>query len=226
MLQRRPVEPPDRAPHRSRRGPSAPMPLPAEMPGSCFRRSAVARRPVFGLLHANARQTRRHRYESYHTFYRQAAMPPLSRGMDTKPLALVALLLFAAPLSAGELPDCPKCRKPVVQSRAGQPEDALDVLNRQRAARGLYAYVRDEGLTRAAKGCAQFRAERRIHLHTSNDFAALQPGVKAPVAGCAAWPRGSGFGACEAYSRRWRRCGAAWCVGVDGLVYCHAFFAD
>ena len=145
--------------------------------------------------------------------------------MDTIKLALVALLSFAAPLSAGELPNCPNCARPHQQSRAHEPQDALEVLNRQRAARGLRPYLRDEGLTRAAMGCAKFRAERLIRGHTANDFASLPKGVHAPVAGCAAWPKGGGFGACEAYGR-WRYCGAAWCVGRDGLVYCHAFYRN
>ena len=38
--------------------------------------------------------------------------------------------------------------------------DGLDEVNAVRAARGLRRFVRDNDLTRAAAGCADFRAER------------------------------------------------------------------
>lgn len=100
--------------------------------------------------------------------------------------------------------------------------DALAQLNAQRAARGLRPYQHDPLLAEAAARCAAFRAERRITGHTSNDFAFLQ-GVTAAAAGCAAWPQGIGFGACEMYAPNYTHAGAAWVVGADGRVYCHLF---
>ena len=112
----------------------------------------------------------------------------------------------------------------VSSTRAAErsPYDALDVLNRQRAARGLRPYVRDEGLTRAAIAACHYRAKYRIAGHSSNDFGFLPRGVTAPVAGCACWSPGDGFGACAAYEN-WARAGAAWCRGKDNRVYCHLF---
>lgn len=100
--------------------------------------------------------------------------------------------------------------------------DALDEVNAKRAARGLAPFVRDADLTRAAAGCADFRAERLMAGHTRNDFAALPPGSTARAAGCAAWPQGMGFGSCCLYER-WTFAGAAWALGRDGKRYCHLF---
>ena len=99
-------------------------------------------------------------------------------------------------------------------------DDALDLVNQQRAARGLPPYQRDEGLTIAAQRAADHRAFNRIIGHTGNDFQFLPPGVSADAAGCAAWP--DGFGACCMFES-WHRAGAAWAIGRDGLKYCHLF---
>lgn len=107
---------------------------------------------------------------------------------------------------------------------AHEPQDALDRLNYQRAQQGLYAYERDPELTKAALAIAKYRADHGIRLHTANDFNFLPKGTFAPMAGCAAWSYGHGFGACGVYERKYKRCGAAWCVGRNGLVYCHAFY--
>ena len=104
-------------------------------------------------------------------------------------------------------------------------DDALAVVNAQRAARGLKPFLPDVGLYRAAAGCADYRAQYGMAGHTSNDFAALPPGTRAPVAGCAAWAKGGGFGACALYEN-WTYAGCAWTEGRDGRMYCHAFYSN
>ncbi|MDE2102006.1 MAG: hypothetical protein KGL39_32470 [Patescibacteria group bacterium] len=69
--------------------------------------------------------------------------------------------------------------------RAAEPVEALKEVNIYRARRGLRPFRYDEGLTRAAKGCAKFRADRLIEGHY-RDFAALPRGTTASAAGCAA----------------------------------------
>jgi hypothetical protein len=100
--------------------------------------------------------------------------------------------------------------------------DGLGEVNAARAARGLRPYVYDEGLARAAAGCATFRAERLMAGHTSNDFSALPPGAHASAAGCAAWEPRLGWGACATYDN-YTYCGAAWKMGRDGRRYMHLF---
>ncbi len=108
---------------------------------------------------------------------------------------------------------------------AGQPlqaEDALDQVNKQRAARGLPPYLRDDGLTAGAINVANFRASRLMFHHTSNDFQGLPAGVSAAASGCAAYPKSYGFMACAVYERH-RHAGAAWVLGRDGKMYCQIF---
>jgi hypothetical protein len=111
---------------------------------------------------------------------------------------------------------------PVLTSVA-TPEEVLAEVNAQRAKRGLRPFLLDLKLSEAAFNCAVFRAYNRIEGHTSNDFAYLPQGAKANCAGCAAWPQGMGFGACELYSN-FRYAGVAFCIGRDGKRYCHAFY--
>ena len=54
------------------------------------------------------------------------------------------------------------------------------------AARGLRPFIRDEGLTQAARACAAFRARSLLFGHTGNDFAFVPAGTSASSAGCAA----------------------------------------
>jgi hypothetical protein len=100
--------------------------------------------------------------------------------------------------------------------------DALDEVNATRAARGLAPFIRDDNLTAAAAGCAEFRAARLMAGHTSNDFAALPPGTSASASGCAAWPVGLGWGSCCTYDR-YTYAGAAYAMGRDGRRYMHLF---
>jgi Cysteine-rich secretory protein family len=98
--------------------------------------------------------------------------------------------------------------------------DALDEVNRQRAARGLPPFQRDDGLTAAAKAAATHRAANRIEGHTSNDFAFLN-GASASSAGCACWGIGEGFGSCCIYEG-YTYCGAA-AVESGGRRWMHVF---
>ena len=81
----------------------------------------------------------------------------------------------------------------------GLDGDGLDEVNAKRAARGLRPFVRDEGLTQAARACAQFRAANGLFGHTSNDFAFVPAGTSASSAGCAAYPASYGWMSCCVY---------------------------
>ena len=107
-------------------------------------------------------------------------------------------------------------------SAAPASADGLDEVNAVRAARGLRPFVRDNELTRAAAGCADFRAARLISGHTSNDFTALPSGAYAAATGCAAWTPDWGWGSCCTYEN-WTYAGAAWTTGRDGRRYMHLF---
>jgi hypothetical protein len=104
----------------------------------------------------------------------------------------------------------------------GMDGDGLNEVNAQRAARGLRPFVRDEGLTQAARSCASFRAASGLFGHTSNDFAFVPPGAFATSAGCAAYPAGYGWMSCCVYEN-YTYAGAAWVTGRDGRRYMHLF---
>lgn len=113
----------------------------------------------------------------------------------------------------------------VVQAQAvvqttGVP--ALDEVNATRASRGLPPFQYDEGLTRAAQACSQFRADHLIQGHTSSDFAFVPAGSYASAAGCAAWDPSMGWGACCTYEQH-AYAGAAYAMGRDGRRYMHLF---
>lgn len=101
-------------------------------------------------------------------------------------------------------------------------DDALDEVNTARAARGLKLYLRDEGLTVAARGAAKFRAANLISGHTDNDFKFLPSGTSSPTAGCAMWAPGDGWGSCATYEN-WTYAGAAWAIGSNGQRFMHLF---
>ena len=82
--------------------------------------------------------------------------------------------------------------------------------------------VRDEGLTQAARGCAQFRATHGLFGHTSNDFSFVPAGTMATSAGCAAYPASYGWMSCCVYEN-FTYAGAAWVTGRDGRRYMHLF---
>lgn len=128
---------------------------------------------------------------------------------------------------AAPVPEAVPPPKPMPDAKPTAATDALDQLNAQRAARGLPAYVRDEGLTVAAIACATHRARFRIAGHCMagmGDFVFVPATTTARCAGCSAWPVGLGFGACEAYSTAYRFAGAATVIGPDGLAYNQAFY--
>ena len=103
-----------------------------------------------------------------------------------------------------------------------EAKDALDEVNAARNARGLPPFVKDVDLTSGALNLAQFRAERLIQGHTSNDFKGLPIGTTATAAGCAAWEPDSGWGSCCTYDN-YQFAGAAWAMGKDGIRYMHLF---
>lgn len=100
----------------------------------------------------------------------------------------------------------------------GVAGDGLDEVNAKRAARGLRPFLRDEGLTQAARACAQFRAANGLTGHTSNDFAFVPAGTFASSAGCAACEPGWGWMSCCTYEN-YTYAGAAWVTGRDGRRY-------
>ena len=123
---------------------------------------------------------------------------------------------------AAQLPAAASAGEILAAAGLGDGSDALHEVNALRAARGMRPYIRDDGLTQAARACAAHRAERRIAGHV-NDFAFLPAGSDASCTGCAAFRPEWGFGACAIYENH-TYCGAAWVIGSDGLRYCHAFY--
>lgn len=101
--------------------------------------------------------------------------------------------------------------------------DGLDELNAKRARQGLYAFQRDEALTRAAMACSDYRAAHRIAAHTRNDFAFVPAGAFADGAGCAAAEDSWGWLSCYMDDRSHAYAGAAWARGPDGQRYMHLF---
>jgi uncharacterized protein YkwD len=104
----------------------------------------------------------------------------------------------------------------------GLEGDGLDEVNAKRAARGLRPYIRDEGLTQAARACAAYRAQYGLFGHTSNDFGFVPPGASAASAGCAAYPASYGWMSCCTYDN-YTYAGAAWVTGRDGQRYMQLF---
>ena len=109
---------------------------------------------------------------------------------------------------------------------ADNRDDALDEVNAKRATRGLRPYIRDEGLTIAARACAKYRAERHMFGHAMDhpigDFRFLPKGVTAASAGCAAYPASYGWLSCDIWEPN-RYGGAAWWPGTDGKRYMHLY---
>jgi len=103
--------------------------------------------------------------------------------------------------------------------------DALDEVNQTRARAGLAPFIRDQALSQAAAGCADFRASHGLSGHSSNDFGFLPRGASAAAAGCAAWAPNSGWGACCTYER-WSYAGAAYAYGTDGRRYMQLFVSN
>lgn len=118
--------------------------------------------------------------------------------------------------------EAPKKEAPKKVGAATTATEALDEVNAIRAKRGLRPYVKDDGLTAAAIGCAEFRASNRIAGHTRNDFQFVPGGSTARAAGCAANGPQHGFMACCVYDG-YTYAGAAKVLGADGKLYCHLY---
>ena len=100
--------------------------------------------------------------------------------------------------------------------------DGLDEVNAKRAARGLRPFIRDEGLTQAARSCAAYRAGYGMFGHTSNDFGFVPAGTSCSSTGCAAYPASYGWMSCCTYEN-YTYAGAAYVTGRDGQRYMHLF---
>jgi hypothetical protein len=100
--------------------------------------------------------------------------------------------------------------------------DALDEVNASRASHGLRPFIRDEGLSVAARSAADFRAANLMEGHTSNDFSFVPSGSSATSAGCAAWGPSWGWGSCCTHDN-YTYAGAAWAMGRDGRRYMHLY---
>ncbi|MBN9120207.1 MAG: hypothetical protein J0I06_13760 [Planctomycetes bacterium] len=154
-----------------------------------------------------------------YTLHAAAPVAPVSGyTLESAPLVMPAGGATAASTSVVTSPDVTS--GPVALS--AEVGDGLDEVNAKRAARGLRPFVRDEGLTQAARSCAAFRAERGLFGHTSNDFAFVPPGAAASSAGCAAYPVSYGWMSCCVYDNH-TYAGAAWVTGRDGRRYMHLF---
>jgi hypothetical protein len=107
-----------------------------------------------------------------------------------------------------------------ISSIAKADGDGLDEVNALRASRGLKPFLRDEGLTEAARLCSQFRASYSLFGHTNNDFAFCK--VHCDATGCAAYPVRYGWMSCCTYEN-YTSAGAYWTDGRDGKRYMHLF---
>ena len=139
-------------------------------------------------------------------------------------LALISLSRFATPFKGGIMKTLAilLALQFLTAAQLYAAEDALDEVNAVREKRGLPKFVRDEGLSKAAEKCADYRAARLIAGHTSDDFAFVPTSSQASAAGCAAWSPSLGWGACCTYES-YRHAGAAWSKGRDGRRYMHLF---
>ena len=117
---------------------------------------------------------------------------------------------------------CPVAPVAPVVVTAATGGDGLDEVNAKRAQAGLRPFLRDEGLTMAAKGCSEYRAANQMFGHTHNDFGFCPPGVHCDAAGCAAYPASYGWMSCCTFDN-YRSGGAYWTLGADGKRYMHLF---
>ncbi len=118
-----------------------------------------------------------------------------------------------------------RCLKHGEKIELRDPVDALNNANRERAARGLPPFIRDEGLSQAAKAAATHRAANCIEGHCGGqmgDFAFVPSGTTATAAGCAAWSNDGSFGSCCLYDG-YVYAGAATVIGADGRAYHHLY---
>jgi hypothetical protein len=163
--------------------------------------------------------------DPYPTYQQPTVTPPAGYTIDPAPVAMPVTpageyTTLYTPVSATESQPQIVVTGSVMWS-AGDG-DGLDEVNAKRAAHGLRPFVRDEGLTQAARACAAFRAEHGLFGHTSNDFAFVPPGAAASSAGCAAYPASYGWMSCCTYDNH-TSAGAAWVTGRDGRRYMHLF---
>jgi hypothetical protein len=183
---------------------------------------AVATASEAGPFRRHARQAYRPTYPLVYqqpTFLPTAGMP--AGGVVVGPAPVVVASAEHVSASAAVVsPAAATAASPAPASVADG--DGLDEVNAQRAARGLRPYIRDDGLTQAARACAQFRAAHGLFGHTANDFAFLPAGAFASAAGCAAYPASYGWMSCCVYEGH-TYAGAAYVTGRDGKRYMHLF---
>jgi hypothetical protein len=151
-------------------------------------------------------------YQSYYQPTYQPAYQPAYQPVYQPPTAAPSAEPTAAVTPAGA----------VFAPAGGLEGDGLDEVNAKRAARGLRPFLRDEGLTQAARACAQFRAAHGLAGHTANDFGFVPAGTFASSAGCAAVGLEWGWMSCCTYEN-YTYAGAAAVMGRDGRRYMHLF---
>ena len=113
-----------------------------------------------------------------------------------------------------------------VQS-GGQEGDGLAEVNARRARSGLPPLLRDEGLSRAARDCAAYRAARLMFGHVTHgmgDFAFCRYGSMARFTGCAAYTAEYGWLSCGVEDRTATHAGAWYVVGADNKRYMSTFY--
>ncbi len=106
--------------------------------------------------------------------------------------------------------------------KPGDVRESLGEVNAARSKRSLPPFERDEGLTEAAMAAALYRAQRLIEGHTPNDFEFLPEGCTADSAGCGALEPSWGWGSCCTFDD-YKKAGAAWAWGSNGLRFMHIF---
>jgi uncharacterized protein YkwD len=166
----------------------------------------------------------RRSHATYQPAYQPTYQPVYQSPTSPYVVSASGVIIGSTPVvtTADSVGGTPSVVVPAGATESGLEGDGLDEVNAQRARRGLRPFVRDEGLTQAARACAGFRANHGLFGHTSNDFAFVPAGSYASSAGCAAYPASYGWMSCCVYEN-YTYAGAAWVTGRDGKRYMHLF---